>query len=751
MNIMRSKASRVELVTGTSGDARFNDVSEGLYEVVLKSDGYDTVRIPSVRIIRDKVTPLSVDLRVSSSELEQVLVVGSTQASMGIDAASASQLDREALRSAAGSGSDVLRALDGLPGLFSDGEFSSFTVRGNSPRNNLILVDGVPFDRVVHFSDSFGELDEVESGGRYSVFAPNIVGKAEFKPGGWDAAYGGRAGSLLKLEVAEANPETASYTARLDIAGLEIGYDGPSQIHDDTSVLFSARQLNFGRLFELIGADDFGEPELTDVIFKSSTDLGDGDSLSVLLIHAPEKYQRDAEHALASDEDNPGVWEDLELVEFETDNSLLAATWSTLVGDSGEVVNKVYVKDFSEASQSGELLADQVPLNTPASEVPSRFPIVTSQNDEREYGWRFDYALDNRIGRLSAGFRATYLDLYLSRALSGDWIRYEYESDDFRPNSDQRFIVLTPEAVDTEFETSGHQYTLYFDQQASLGDIDLRFGLRYENDGLIDDNAFSPRFGASWQLNNKLNATLTAGRYLQTPRFSDIAADATNELSFEKTDQLSLGFKYRYSDDIELFIEPYYQDISDRVVELDGVNQTFANSGEGRVFGFDSAITKYFGNGWSASANYSYNDARVKDSENGLEYDADYSRPHSATIGGIWEINERWKISARAKYASGRPFDDSIVHENVLGDGELRRFSKEFVTNNTERYDGFFSINTRIDYRRSFGGTSVIAFLDIINLTGNENPSNDEFNERSGLDEVEDGETFPLFGMRFEW
>ena len=41
-----------------------------------------------------------------------------------------SYLDREHLRTATGSGADVLRALDGLPGLHSTGEFASFTVRG---------------------------------------------------------------------------------------------------------------------------------------------------------------------------------------------------------------------------------------------------------------------------------------------------------------------------------------------------------------------------------------------------------------------------------------------------------------------------------------------------------------------------------------------------------------------------------------------------------------------------------------------
>ena len=57
----------------------------------------------------------------------------------------------------------------------------------------------------------------------------------------------------------------------------------------------------------------------------------------------------------------------------------------------------------------------------------------------------------------------------------------------------------------------------------------------------------------------------------------------------------------------------------------------------------------------------------------------------------------------------------------------------------------------RADYRYSFGRTDLIAFIDIINLLAAENPSYPEFNERTGKSEVEEGEAFPLLGLRFEW
>lgn len=742
--------------TNARGKAAITGLAAGLYELTIKRAGYQALRLPSVRMVEDKSTPVALTMVAARDNVEEVLVLGAAVGGNWLDSVSASTIDREALRSAAGSGGDVLRALDGLPGLFSDGEFSGFTVRGNGPRDNLILVDGIPFANVVHFSDSFGDLEDVEGGGRYSVFAPNVIGNADFQPGGWNAAYGGRAGSLLKLEVAEGNPETPAYNLRFDLAGLEVGYDGPSRIHDDTTLLFSARKLNFGQLFDLIGADDIGEPELTDIIVKTRTELNADNTLKFLAIYAPESYTRDIDNVLASDEDSDGnsdgIYDNTQLVKSEADNNLFAVTWERLVGNNGELTNQLYYRHFGENSTSGEAFPNQVPAGTPPNQIPIRFPITTSNRDETELGWRLDYAQDNRLGRLDTGFRVTQLELDFGLTLDDDWIRYEYNQNDFRPNPEQKFIVLTPAFTNSAYTAKDTIFALYADQSVQFDTWDLRVGLRYDADNLTGDSAISPRLGATFDATEALRVTTTAGRYLQSPLLNDRARDPSNaNLDYEVIDQISVGFKYNFSRNLDVFFEPYYQSLSDLVVKQDGVNQTFANTGEGTSYGFDTALTRNFAKGWSASATYSYNDTRLKDSPNGKEYESDFSRPHAVSVGGVWEINDRWKISGRYKWASGRLFDEFIVHQNVLGDGQPLRFSKENITQNTQRYNSYSSLNMRVDYRRTLGPTDVIAFIDIINVTGASNPSNAQFNERTGENTVGEGNAFPLLGLRFEW
>lgn len=740
-----------EIRADSQGLVNIDALAAGLYTLTINHPNYQPVRLPRVRVLENKTTPIQTKLAGISLGLEETLVLGKSISANPLNAAGSSLIDGEALNSAAGSGSDVLRSLDGLPGLFGDGEFSSFTVRGNGPRDNLILVDGIPFDKVVHFSDSFGDQEEIEGGGRYSVFAPNTIGSAEFQPGGWAPAYGGRAGSLLKLNVAEGNPDTASYRARLDLAGIEVGYDGPSSFHDQTSILFSARDYDFGRLFETIGLNDIGTPKLTDIIFKSTSELSD-DKLSFLAIYAPEEYQRRLNNVLASDEDEPGNYENVALIDSKTDNSLFALTWTRLIGSDGELTNQIYLRNYDERTNSGEAYPDLVSLDAPIDTIPVRPNILNSKAKEEELGLQSDIEFNNTWGRLSAGLRITQIDLAFSLALDDDWIRYSYDQNDFRANPEQKYVVLTPGAVNNRYTQTETNYAVYANQEFSVDDWNFRAGARYDRDNFTNENLLSQRVGATWFANNNLRITTTFGRYFQSPRFNDRASDASNsQLENEIIDQASIGFVYRWNNSVELLIEPYYQDLQNLVVKQDSVNQTLGNMGEGKSFGVDTAISRQFDNGWSASINYSYNDARVRDNPAANEYYADFNRPHIVSIGGVWEINQRWKLSSRWKWASGKPSDVYTMHENVLGAGEPLRYSREKIADNTERYDSYSSLNFRGDYIRTFGQTNVIAFIDIINLLGSENPSNADFNERSGTEEVEDGEAFPIVGLMFEW
>ena len=729
--------------TDAQGRVVIDQLDPGLYSVSVVNDEYTASFEPSIRVITRKNSQIEFELLREQAIVEEV-VVRARQADR-FASASSTYLNREALRSAVGGGADPLLSLDGLPGLASTGEFASFSVRGRGPRDNLLFVDDFPFDKVVHFDATLGEDEDVGGGGRFSVFAPNVVSGAEFSPGGWGPAYGGRAASLLKLEVADGNP-SPSASLRLDLAGYEIGYDGPAGITEDSTVLVSARRLDFGSFFETIEELDIGEPVLRDIIVKSVIPINQDHTLEVLLMDTHEDYTRGVTHVSASPN-----FEDSALLDLEQDSDLYGVALRSLIGAEAVWTNKVYYRTSDKISSEGEAFPDLVPEETPASGYPVREDIITIGEDETEIGWRSDFETVNRWGVFSFGLRVTQIELDYDTVLDGDWNRFIYDKDDFRPDPDQRYIVLTPATVNSSLHQKETGYAGYVDQVFERGNWDFRTGVRFERDGFADKSFVSPRFSVNWRPDNKIRYFATAGLFYQSPRYLNLAANESNNLESEKITHSSFGFQYFLNSDWSVLTEAYYQNLDNLVVDLDQVNGEFANIGDGISYGVDVVVNGTIREGIYTTATYSYNDAVVDRKDGRGDVAAEFSRDHVATLGLTWEISDRWKVAGRYKFLSGRPDDRFIVHSDVLGAGQPLRYSKEITQRNYGRKSSYSLVNVRVDYRRAFGPIDVTAFLDVINATAASSSDDTQFDYRRGVNVEDDNEAEPLIGLRLDY
>ncbi|WP_016954920.1 TonB-dependent receptor [Catenovulum agarivorans] len=740
----RQNASTQTLVTDNQGKIIVEQLAPGLYSVNASKSGFSSLFEPSIRVITRKHIKIELELKENPIE---VVVVRGQQADI-FASASSTYLDREALRSAVGGGADPLLSLDGLPGLASASEFASFSVRGRGPRDNLLFVDDFPFDKAVHFDATLGEEEDVGGGGRFSIFAPNVISGAEFSPGGWGAAYAGRAASLLKLEVADGNP-SPSASLRYDLAGYELGYDGPTGIAKDATMLISARRLDFGALFETIEELDIGEPVLRDIIVKSVIPINQTNTIEILLIDTHEVYSRDVTHVFASPN-----FEDVALQNSEQDSDLYGLTLQSLVGEKAVWTNKIYYRNSDKISSEGEAFPEQVPAGSPPSSFPVREDIITIAEGETEIGWRSDFETVNQLGVFSAGVRVTQIELDYNTVLDGDWNRFVYDYDDFRPDPQQYYIVLTPESINASVKQKETSYAGYLEQTYELDEWDFTTGLRFDHDGFANESFVSPRLAVNWQPNNTVRYFMTAGRFHQSPRFLELAANESNDLKTEVITHASVGFKYFPSKNWSVLTEAYYQNLDELVVDLDRANGTFANIGDGSSYGIDIVLNGSILEGLYTTATYSYNNAVVDRQDGRGDVAAEFSREHVATLGLTWEINNRWKIAWRYKYLSGRPNDEFIIHSDVLGPGQPLRYSKEITEQNVGRKSGSGLLNVRVDYRRAFGPIDVTAFLDVINVTAASSSDDSEFDYRRGVEVKDDSEAeplIPLIGLRLDY
>ncbi len=749
VHLMHNELVQGTVETDTAGEFSFDQVPEGVYSVEVEEQGYVKAVQADVRVVLRRVAAVEFALvRGRDEELAEVVV--SARATAGDPRATPNTvlLEREEIRRSPGSAGDVFRALDVLPGVVSTGEFSNFTVRGNGPRDNLILIDGIPFDKVAHFDESLGE-EEVDGGGRYSIFAPNIVGSAKFSPGGWRAAEGGKNGSLLDLGIADGNFASATAGARIDIVGLEADYDGPSYVADNTSVLLSARKFDFGNLFKAIGEDDIGTPRMTDVIIKSVTEVNDDHRLELLAIHAGEDNKRTVENALKSPH-----FEDLDIGESQQDSELLGVTWRWSPGAAAQLRNTFYYRNSDKTSSQGEAYPDLAGPDPTPETTPVREDILHITERETEVGWRGDFSTKiGSYGIFTAGAQVARTDLDYTRRLSGDWTRYVYGPADFRADPAQQYIVLTPAGVDANLNAAETQVAAYSDFAWNLGDFTWTPGLRYERDGFSGRSTLAPRLLLSWQPDAATRVWTGGGVYYQAPRYLQIAANPSNvDLKGERSTQVLLGVSRYLHEDLRFTAEGYYQKLDDLIVFPDRTSSAARNIGEGSAAGVDLMLAKRMSRGWSASATYSYSRARRDDKLGEGELASDWDRPHAFGIVSSWQPTDRWTLSAKWKYASGRPTDAFVVHSDVLGGADPERYSKELTRSNAERMPRYHSLSLRADYQRRFGPVNLVAYLDVMNVYGRKNGNAYEWDERRGVNIIEGlDEILPTIGLRFEY
>lgn len=191
--VLRSIDGEVSSASTTDAEGFYQlaHVSPGRYSLAISFLGFrmyrDTLRLePGDRRTR------SIDLQRATQRLSEVTVEGGRSADeAGLREIRAS--DIEAVPTP-GPGSDLAAYLRTLPGVTSTGDRGGrLYIRGGTPSQNLILVDGTPIYKPFHII------------GSYSAFPGELVSSANFYAGGFGAEYTGRISSVMDVQLRPGN------------------------------------------------------------------------------------------------------------------------------------------------------------------------------------------------------------------------------------------------------------------------------------------------------------------------------------------------------------------------------------------------------------------------------------------------------------------------------------------------------------------------------------------------------------------
>ena len=734
--------------TDTAGRFLISDVEEDVYKLEIHFIGYASFLETDVRVVRGKTASVEfIELTPTILETEETIVAAGYFREDAQAPVSAFTYTRDEIRRTPGATGDVFRAMETLPGVStSGGEFSAFSVRGGSPKENIILIDHIPFDKVSHFNGGSTE-EQDKQGGRFSIFAPNLIEEAHFQAGGFSAVYGGKLASLLDLRIKEGSRQTSTTDFRFDLTGWEFNHDGPIPLIDHTSLVFSARHTNFTRILDLTGQDDLGRPRFDDFIIKTTTELNPRHKISLLGIFAPEEFDKEIEHVFAS----PGSAAN-DIVDYQESKSLLGLNWRFLTGRASVLQTSLYQRRTARLIHVGKAWPTTLPPRSP-SDLHNRF-FLTQDNEEAEVGLRsvLTYVRSPQ-NTWTAGLELSRTRFDNELIQDGLDTLYTFDRQDWRPDPEVLYLVRPPEFINAHFAAAKSLCAGFGEWTFSPSQsFTANAGLRYEYSGFNGKSYLSPRLSGTYRIDRKTRFNFAVGRYYQTPEFDLIARSPRNQhLANERAYHLIAGLTRYIRDDLKFTAETYYKKLDQLIVRPDRIRPQRSNAGDGWANGVDFSLIKRFVNQFYGQVNYSYARSKRNDHNGQGPYDSDFNQPHIFNVLGGYEFNKRWSFSANWRYATGRPQDAFVIHQNVLADPEKPRYAQEITANNTERLPSFHTFNIRLDSRRQIGRIALVSFFDIVNLYSHLNVNESRFLELTGKEDQRGFEILPTGGLKIEF
>ncbi len=238
--IIKIDSKRANLSTDNDG-IHVLYMPKGEYYISISHFGYRTFR--ERLLVKTPTMTLSVSLINVSKELDEVIV-----SSQGINGNVArpllgvTPLSIKAIKKipAMMGETDILRGLQMLPGVTSVGEAANgVNIRGGTTDQNLILLDDTPIFNPTHLF------------GLFSIFPSDAVSGLELYKGGIPARFGGRASSVVDINMINPSLDKFKATGGISLVSNRLTIEQPI-IKDKLGIMVSGR-ASFNDFFFKLG------------------------------------------------------------------------------------------------------------------------------------------------------------------------------------------------------------------------------------------------------------------------------------------------------------------------------------------------------------------------------------------------------------------------------------------------------------------------------------------------------------------
>ena len=675
-----------------------------------------------------------------------------------VDVSRVNITNREIRRTPAFIESDVFRTIQLLPSVTASNDFNAaLIVRGGSPDENLILLDGAEIYNPYHI------------GGVFSAFNADMISDVEFLAGGFPAEYGGRLSSVLSITGREGD----SKNGRLSENNPLKKYWDFSKANGDISLL-SSKILAEGALYNgswMISGRRTYFDYFTGLYYKIKDEP------------EPFKYYFWDTHIKLKTSLSPN--NQLTYSQFSGNDNLfislggagfpeIAFTW-----DWGNYTNNLtwkYIPNnnyFVESKLSKTIYDFSVNFA-----VDFATDSTTSDSNDDEAGIadedaNLSFDIDNLVEDVSLEQSLTYV---YSEDL---WFKLGWQYKNLNMDYKESFIGL--ERV--RLASKPHIKSIYLSSIIRpIHIFSMSIGGRFSKYSAYSDLLFDPRIAIKYNPFSDLALKVSWGKFSQFLYTINQEEELLRIVDFwqpipdggepQQADHYIVGAEYWISNGNTLSIETYYKkyhhlyDLNPLIDPAD-ITNTIAVSGTGRAYGIELLYRLRF-NKLSGWIGYAHSDFRreIDFNSDGIiweereKYPAKYNKPHSFMSVLSYHLNEKYDLGFSSVFESGQTYTTVIGKVHQAGQqnfGSLEKpynyFGNIYGQKNGASYPNYFRLDVNIMRETKIFGLKGKLKIQIINILNYYNVLLYNWNHNASPSEVEAYSMFPrviTFGWEFK-
>ncbi|MEO1263088.1 MAG: TonB-dependent receptor plug domain-containing protein [Bacteroidota bacterium] len=599
---------------------------------------------------------------------------------------------------------DVLKSLQLLPGIQGGGEGQNgIYVRGGSPDQNLILLDGVPVYNVSHLL------------GFFSVFNSDAIKNVTLTKGGFPARYGGRLSSIVEINMKEGNMQELHGEGSIGLIASRLTLEGPI-VKDKTSFMISGRRTYADLLFKpVIQAQ--AEPDedvklrmyFYDLNAKINHKFNDKHRLFLSAYSGADVFG-----VRYTDNFNGGY--------YKTDGGI---DWGNITA----------------AARWNYMISNKLFANTTVTH--SRF--------------RFDFlaGVEEKDGEEKDAYSARYFSGIYDWAAKVDfdyipnpkhYIRFgtNVTHHTYEPGALVYNAEFDGEKLDTTLgstNTNATEFAIYVEDDINLGALKMNIGV-HASGFLVDGtfyNSVQPRFGMRYLLNNgwAIKASFsTMAQYinlltnesLSLP--TDLWVPSTKRIKPQTSWQPAIGIAKTLWKEYEFSVEGYYKNMNNVISYKEGVSflglendwQDKVTQGKGESYGAEVFIQKKRGKttGWLGYT-LSWTNRQFDDINGGKKYPFKYDRRHDVELVVTHKVSEKIKLSGTWVYGTGNSITLPIYRYDIpvrYNDGFYTQEVESIGDKNSFRMNSYHRLDLSVEFykkKKRFERTWVIGAYNAYN------------------------------------